>query len=115
MPIILLPHVLLSKYATGFAGEANEESLTHPFHSLDLERMDYSGFTWIEQGNFWGSLFASTRHGTSIFDQLGSSKFAFSSIFGLDFWALLILVIAQALLALIFFCYSANSSIRRIK
>ncbi|MFT6177950.1 MAG: ABC-type multidrug transport system ATPase subunit [Akkermansiaceae bacterium] len=115
MPIILLPHVLLSKYATGFAGEANEESLTHPFHSLDLERMDYSGFTWIEQGNFWGSVFASTRHGTSIFDQLGSSKFAFSSIFGLDFWALLILVIAQALLALIFFCYSANSSIRRIK
>ncbi len=115
MPIILLPHVLLSKYATGFAGEAVDRTLTHPFHSLDLERVDYSGFTWIEQGNFWGSLFTSTRHGTSVFDQLGSSRFDFSMIFGLDFWALLCLVIGQALLALIIFCYSANSAIRRIK
>jgi len=115
MPIVLLPHVLLSKYATGFAGEANDKTLTHPFHSLDLEQVDYSGFTWIEQGNFWSSLLTSPRHGTSIFDQLGSSRFEFSSIFGLDFWALLCLVIGQALLALIIFCYSANSAIRRIK
>lgn len=115
MPIVLLPHVLLSKYATGFAGEANDNNLTHPFHSLDLERVNYSDFTWIEQGNFWGSLLASTRHGTSVFDQLGSSRFSFSTIFGLDFWALVVLVIAQALLALIFFCYSANTSIRNIK
>jgi ABC-type multidrug transport system ATPase subunit len=115
MPIVLLPHVLLSKYATGFAGEANNESLTHPFHSLDLEKVDYSGFTMIEQGNFWGSLFASTRHATSIFDQLGSARFSFGRIFGLDFWALAILVTGQALLALIIFCYSANSAIRQIK
>ena len=115
MPLVLLPHVLLSKYATGFAGEATDKSLTHPFHSLDLDRINYSGFTWIEQGNFWASLFTSTRHGTSIFDQLGSSKFSFPQIFGLDFWALLCLVIAQALLALVIFCYSANSAIRRIK
>jgi len=115
MPVILLPHVLLSKYATGFAGEANDDHLTHPFHSLDLDQVDYSGFTWIEQGNFWGSLLASTRHGTSIFDQLGSSRFPFGSIFGLDLWALLCLVVAQALLALVIFCYSANSAIRRIK
>jgi len=115
MPIILLPHVLLSKYATGFAGEANDNSLTHPFHSLDLESVDYSGFTWIEQGNFMGSLFASTRHATSVFDQLGSSRFSFGDVFGLDFWALAILVTGQALFALIIFCYSANSAIRRIK
>lgn len=115
MPIILLPHVLLSKYATGFAGEANDNSLTHPFHSLDLESVDYSGFTFIEQGNFLGSLFTSTRHATSVFDQLGSSRFAFGDIFGLDFWALTILVVGQALFALIIFCYSANSAIRRIK
>jgi hypothetical protein len=115
MPIVLLPHVLLSKYATGFAGEANDENLSHPFHSLDLEKVDYSGFTLIEQGNFWSSLLASTRHATSIFDQLGSARFSFGQIFGLDFWALAILVTGQALLALIFFCYSANSAIRRIK
>lgn len=115
MPIVLLPHVLFSKYATGFAGEANDKDLTHPFHSLDLETIDYSGFTWIEQGNFIGSLFASTRHATSIFDQLGSSRFSFPQIFGLDFWALAILVTAQALFALVLFCYSANSAIRKIK
>ena len=115
MPIVLLPHVLLSKYATGFAGEANDARLTHPFHSLDLNEIDYSGFTLIEQGNFWSSLFASTRHATSVFDQLGSSRFSFSQIFGLDFWALIILVTSQALLTLIIFCYSANSAIRRIK
>ncbi len=115
MPIILLPHVLLSKYATGFAGEANDDTLTHPFHSLALESVDYSGFTWIEQGNFMGSLFASTRHATSVFDQLGSSRFSFGDVFGLDFWALAILVTGQALFALIIFCYSANSAIRRIK
>ena len=115
MPIVLLPHVLLSKYATGFAGEANDARLTHPFHSLDLKAIDYSGFTLIEQGNFWSSLFASTRHATSVFDQLGSARFSFSQIFGLDFWALVILVTSQALLTLIIFCYSANSAIRRIK
>ena len=115
MPIVLLPHVLLSKYATGFAGEANDARLTHPFHSLDLKPIDYSGFTLIEQGNFWSSLFASTRHATSVFDQLGSARFSFSQIFGLDFWALVILVTSQALLTLIIFCYSANSAIRRIK
>ena len=115
MPIILLPHVLLSKYATGFADEANDKNLTHPFHSLDLERVDYSGFTWIEQGNFMGSLFTSTRHATSVFDQLGSARFSFGDIFGLDFWALAILVTGQALFALIIFCYSANTAIRRIK
>ncbi|HAE19759.1 MAG TPA: hypothetical protein DCG41_11125, partial [Verrucomicrobiales bacterium] len=115
MPIVLLPHVLLSKYATGFAGEANDARLTHPFHSLDLKEIDYSGFTLIEQGNFWSSLFASTRHATSVFDQLGSARFSFSQIFGLDFWALVILVTSQALLTLIIFCYSANSAIRRIK
>ena len=115
MPIVLLPHVLLSKYATGFAGEANDARLTHPFHSLDLKAIDYSGFTLIEEGNFWSSLFASTRHATSVFDQLGSARFSFSQIFGLDFWALVILVTSQALLALIIFCYSANSAIRRIK
>jgi hypothetical protein len=115
MPIVLLPHVLLSKYATGFAGEVNDARLTHPFHSLDLNEIDYSGFTLIEQGNFWSSLFASTRHATSVFDQLGSSRFSFSQIFGLDFWALIILVTSQALLTLIIFCYSANSAIRRIK
>ena len=115
MPIVLLPHVLLSKYATGFAGEANDARLTHPFHSLDLKAIDYSGFTLIEQGNFWSSLFASTRHATSVFDQLGSARFSFGQIFGLDFWALVILVTSQALLTLIIFCYSANSAIRRIK
>lgn len=115
MPIVLLPHVLLSKYATGFAGEANDARLTHPFHSLDLKPIDYSGFTLIEQGNFWSSLFASTRHATSVFDQLGSARFSFGQIFGLDFWALAILVTSQALLTLIIFCYSANSAIRRIK
>ncbi len=115
MPLVLLPHVLLSKYATGFAGEATDQKLTHPFHSLDLERVDYSGFTWIEQGNFWGSLGASTRHGTAVFDQLGSARFGFGEIFGLDFAALIFLVIGQALLALTIFCYSANSAIRRIK
>ena len=115
MPIVLLPHVLLSKYATGFAGEANDARLTHPFHSLDLKAIDYSGFTLIEEGNFWSSLFASTRHATSVFDQLGSARFSFSQIFGLDFWALVILVTSQALLTLIIFCYSANSANRRIK
>jgi len=115
MPIVLLPHVLLSKYATGFAGEANDARITHPFHSLDLKEINYSGFTLIEQGNFWSSLFASTRHATSVFDQLGSARFSFNQIFGLDFWALAILVTSQALLTLIIFCYSANSAIRRIK
>lgn len=115
MPLVLLPHVLLSKYACGFAGVASNDELTYPFQSLDLKRLDYSGFTWIETGNFWSSLLTSTRHATSIFDQLGSSRFSFSQIFGLDFWALAILVTAQILITLVIFCYSANSSIRRIK
>ncbi len=115
MPLVLLPHVLFSKYATGYAGETNDESLTHPFHSLNLASVDYSGFNGIEMGNFWVSLLASTRHGTSIFDDLGSSRFQFGDIFGIDFWVLLCLVLGQGLLALIFFCYRANASIRRIK
>lgn len=115
MPIVLLPHVLLSKYATGYASEATDETLTHPFHSLDLERVDYSGFTWVESANFWSSQLASTRHATSLFDQLGSGRFSFSQIFNLDFWALTTLALAQFFLTLVVFCYSANSTIRHIK
>jgi ABC-type multidrug transport system ATPase subunit len=115
MPIVLLPHVLFSKYACGFANVASQDELTHPFQSLDLRQHDYSGFDWIETGNLWGGLFTSTRHATAIFDQLGSARFSFTQIFGLDFGALVILVCSQSLLALVIFCYSANSAIRRIK
>ena len=115
MPIVLLPHVLFSKYACGFAGVASQDELTHPFQSLDLKQHDYSSFDWIETGNLWGGLFTSTRHATAIFDQLGSSRFSFSQIFGLDFLTLSILVVGQSLLSLVIFCYSANSAIRRIK
>ena len=115
MPIVLLPHVLFSKYATGFAGEATDLKLAHPFHSLRLEGANYENFTNIEFGNFVAGLLASTRHGTSVFDELGSGRFRFGQIFGIDFWVLVSLVLAQGLLALLFFCYSANSAIRRIK
>lgn len=115
MPLVLLPQVLLSKYACGFAGAASSSTPTHPFQSLEVKPLDYGAFTWIEAANFWGSLFTSTRHATSIFDQLGSTRFAFHQIFGLDFWALLVLITAQGLLALVVFSYSANTAIRRIR
>ena len=115
MPLVLLPHVLFSKYATGYAGEASDLTLAHPFHSLRLEGANYENFTTIEFSNFIAGLFASTRHGTSVFDELGSGRFQFAQIFGIDFRVLACLVLAQGLLALWFFCYSANSAIRRIK
>lgn len=115
MPLVLLPHVLFSKYATGYAGETSDLTLAHPFHSLRLEGANYENFTPIEFSNFIAGLFASTRHGTSAFDELGSGRFPFAQIFGIDFWVLACLVLAQGLLALLFFCYSANSAIRRIK
>lgn len=115
MPLILLPHVLFSKYATGFASAANDDKLSHPFHSLRMEGASFGGFDAVESGNFLAGLLASTRHGTSVFDELGSSRFQFADIFGLDFGALLFLVLVQGLLALLFFCYSANSAIRRIR
>jgi ABC transport system ATP-binding/permease protein len=115
MPLVLLPHVLFSKYATGYAGEASDRTLAHPFHSLRLEGANDENFTTIEFSNFIAGLFASTRHGTSVFDELGSGRFQFMQIFGIDFWVLACLVLTQTLLALLFFCYSANSAIRRIK
>jgi len=115
MPLVLLPHVLLSKYASGFAGAASNDQAAHPFQSLVFKQAEDPDFTWIESGNFWSGLFTSTRHATAVFDQLGSSRFSFPQIFGLDFWALALLVTAQTLLALIVFCYFANSAIRDIK
>jgi len=115
MPLVLLPHVLFSKYATGYASKPTSDTLSHPFHSLALEHVDYSSLTMIELGNFWLSLFTATRHATSCFDELGSGTIRFSQIFGIDFWVLTCLILCQAVLALIIFCYSANSAIRRIR
>lgn len=115
MPLILLPHVLFSKYATGYASKPTSDTLSHPFHSLALEHVDYSSLTTVELGNFLMSLFTATRHATSCFDELGSGIIRFPQIFGIDFWVLTCLVLCQAVLALIIFCYSANSAIRRIR
>ena len=66
-------------------------------------------------GNFWMSLLTATRHATSCFDELGSGIIRLPQIFGIDFWVLVCLILCQALLALMIFCYSANSAIRRIR
>lgn len=112
MPLVLLPHVLLSKYACGFADGSER---LHPFQSLEAGRPLEGAFTGLEAGNFWGSLFTSTRHATSVFDQLGSSRFSLGQLFGLDFQALVLLVAGQLLFTFLIFCYSANAAIRRIK
>lgn len=115
MPIVLLPHVLFSKYATGYAAEAVSTTLTHPFQSLSIQGLDTSQLTALETGNFWIGLTTSTRHGSAAFDNLGSSRFHFTDLFNLDTASLLFLIAAQACLALIAFSYSANTAIRRIK
>jgi manganese/iron transport system ATP-binding protein len=115
MPLVLLPHVLLSKYACGFGGTAGDGETVHPFQNLASGRLGEADFTWLEAGNFWGSLFTSTRHATSVFDHLGSSRFAFGQIFSLDFFALVILIAAQSVVAFLIFCFSANATIRKIK
>lgn len=115
MPLVLLPHVLFSKYATGYAATATDQSLTHPFHSLSLPHFDLTHLSSLETANFWTGLLMSTRHATAQFDSLGSGLFSFSAMFNLDFWALCCLVAIQAFAAFLYFCSSANSALHRIR
>jgi len=103
MPAVLLPHVLFSRYATTFMNPIGGDS-PDPYRSLEqgFPRVSWHGLDSI---NEWLGLLMSTKHAS-----LAMNKSSLK-----DFYALLVIIAVQGLLAWISARYCYRLNIRQIR
>ena len=112
MPLALLPQVVFSAFACGYATRPDREHV-FPFHAL-LQRSDESA-SFLDWANYLASLLMSTRHANWSLDSLTADGFEWSKFHWPDFGALWVVLAVLAGLVCLAFFTTANRAILRIR